>query len=118
MYEVLKAGGFVNGGLNFDAKVRRGSSSFEDLAYAYIAGMDSFALGLKIADKIIKDGRIDEFTKERYQSFESGIGADIVSGKATLKELEAYALNIGDVTTNQSSKQEYLEAIINSIMFN
>ena len=59
MYEVLKAGGFTNGGLNFDAKTRRGSNTPEDIAYSYIAGMDGFALGLKIADKIIKDGTID-----------------------------------------------------------
>ncbi|WMJ23935.1 xylose isomerase [Paludicola sp. MB14-C6] len=117
MYEVLKAGGFVNGGLNFDAKVRRGSFDYTDLAHAYIAGMDAFALGLKLADKIIKDGRIDAFTKERYKSFETGIGADIVAGKVSLKDLEAYALNLGDVTTNESSRQEYLEAVINSIMF-
>lgn len=117
MYEVLKAGGFVNGGLNFDAKSRRSSSDFDDIAHSYIAGMDAFALGLKIADKMIKDGRIDEFTKERYSSFESGIGADIISGKADLETLEKYALNIGDVTTNTSARQEYLEAILNSIMF-
>jgi xylose isomerase len=117
MYEVLKAGGFTNGGLNFDAKVRRGSFEFEDLAHAYIAGMDSFALGLKLADKIIKDGRIDAFVKERYKSYETGIGADIVAGKVTLVDLEKYALQLGDVTTNESSRQEYLESVINSIMF-
>ena len=59
MLEVIRAGGFTNGGLNFDAKTRRGSNTPEDIAYSYIAGMDSFALGLKIADKIIKDGTID-----------------------------------------------------------
>lgn len=117
MYEVLKADGFVNGGLNFDAKARRASSSFEDIAYSYIAGMDAFALGLKVAHKLIEDGRIDQFTKERYQSFETGIGADIVSGKVSLADLEAYALKLGDVTTNQSGKQEYLESIVNSVMF-
>ena len=34
-----------------------------------------------------------------------------------MAELEAYALNIGDVTTNISGKQEYLENVINQIMF-
>lgn len=47
MLEVLKAGGFTNGGLNFDSKVRRGSYEFLDIAYAYILGMDTYALGLK-----------------------------------------------------------------------
>lgn len=117
MYEVIKAGGFTNGGLNFDAKARRGSNTPEDIFLSYIAGMDAFALGLRIADKIIKDGRVDSFVKERYSSYESGIGKRIVDGSATMEELEAYALKMGDVTTNISGKQEYLENIVNSIMF-
>ncbi len=63
MYEIIKAGGFTNGGLNFDAKVRRGSFEFDDLALGYIAGMDTFALALIKAYEIIEDGRIDEFKK-------------------------------------------------------
>lgn len=117
MYEVLKAGGFTTGGLNFDAKTRRGSFTQEDVFLAYIAGMDSFALGLKVADRIIKDGRIDKFVEERYASYKTGIGAKIVNGTATMEELEQYALNMGDVTTNISGKQEYLEAVVNSVMF-
>jgi xylose isomerase len=117
MLEVLKAGGFTKGGLNFDAKLRRGSFEPLDLLYGYIAGMDSFALGLRIADKILKDGRIEEFIAKRYESFNSGIGADIISGKATIADLERYAMSKGDVTTNTSSRQEYLENIVNNIMF-
>ncbi len=117
MYEVLKAGGFTKGGLNFDAKARRGSNTAEDIFLSYIAGMDAFALGLKIADKIITDGRIDEFVKERYSSYNSGIGKKIVDGDITIAELEKYALNMGDVTTNTSGRQEYLESVINSLMF-
>lgn len=116
MYEVLKAGGFTNGGLNFDAKLRRGSSDLEDIFHGYISGMDAFALGLRIADKMIRDGRIDEFVKERYKSWSTGIGAEIISGKLGLVELEKYALEKQDVKV-ASSKQEYLENIINSIMF-
>ena len=117
MYEVLRAGGFTTGGLNFDAKTRRGSYTQEDIFLSYIAGMDAFALGLRVADKIVKDGRIDQFVKERYSSYESGIGAKIVAGTATMAELEQYALDMGDVTTNISGRQEYLEAVVNSIMF-
>jgi len=117
MYEVLKAGGFTKGGLNFDAKTRRGSNTPEDIFVSYIMGMDAFALGLKIADKIVSDGRIDAFVKDRYKSYERGIGKKIAEGKTTLEELEAYALAMGDVTTNTSGKEEYLEAVINEIMF-
>jgi len=118
MYEVLKAGGFVHGGLNFDAKTRRGSYTHEDIFHAYIAGMDAFALGLRIAVKLIEDGRLDSFVENRYASYKTGIGADIVAGKATMADLEKYALAKGDVIgTVESGKQEYLENIVNSIMF-
>lgn len=117
MYEVLKAGGFTQGGLNFDSKTRRGSNTKEDIFLAYIAGMDTFALGLKIADRILKDGRIDEFVANRYSSYNSGIGKKIVSGTATIEELEKYALSLGDVSSDISGRQEYLEAVLNSLMF-
>lgn len=118
MYEVLKAGGFTNGGLNFDAKARRGSYTKEDIFYSYIAGMDTFALGLRIAAKLIEDGRLDKFVEDRYASWKSGIGADIISGKATLADLEKYALEKGEVTDSLSSgRQELLESILNQIMF-
>ncbi len=117
MYEVIKAGGFTKGGLNFDAKTRRGSNTPEDIFLAYIAGMDAFALGLRLADKLITDGRIDRFVDERYASYQSGIGKKIVDGTATMAELEAYALSMGDVTTNTSGRQEYLEHVMNEVMF-
>jgi xylose isomerase len=117
MYEVLKAGGFTKGGLNFDSKTRRGSNTNEDIFLAFIAGMDAFALGLRIADKMITDGRIDKFVADRYASYESGIGKKIVDGTATMEELEKYALEMGDVTTNTSGRQEYLESIMNTLMF-
>ncbi len=118
MYEVLKAGGFTNGGLNFDAKARRGSFTKEDIFLSYISGMDTFALGLKAADKIITDGRLDKFVADRYSSWNSGIGADIISGKATIQDVEKYALEKGEVTASLSSgRQESLESILNNILF-
>ncbi len=117
MLEVLKAGGFTNGGVNVDAKARRGSFAEEDIALSYIAGMDSFALGLRIAAKLIEDGRLDKFVEERYHSYQVGIGAKISDQSVTMEELETYAVSLGEVTTNISGKQEYLESIVNSVMF-
>ena len=117
MLEVLKAGGFTNGGLNFDAKARRGSNTWEDTVYAHIAGMDAFALGFRMALKIMDDGRLDTFVKNRYASYSEGIGKKILDRSATIEELEAYALQMGDVTTNISGKQEYLESVLNTLMF-
>ncbi len=116
MLSVLKYGGFQTGGVNFDAKVRRESFEPVDLFHAHIGGMDAFARGLKIAVAIRKDGRLEEFLKNRYASWDSGIGARIESGKATLKELEAYMLKRGDVTPNVSGRQEFLENLINEFI--
>ena len=61
---------------------------------------------------------MDDFIKERYSSYESGIGAEIVSGRATLESLEAYALQKGEVLESvKSGRQEYLEAALNALMF-
>ncbi len=118
MYEVLKAGGLKNGGLNFDAKNRRPSYTHEDMFIGFILGMDSFALGLIKAAAIIEDGRVDNFIRERYASFESGIGAKIRAGETNLAELAEYAAIMGAPALPGSGKQEYLESIINSILFN
>ena len=118
MYEVIKAGGFTNGGLNFDAKARRGSFTPEAIFYSYIAGMDAFALGFLAARKLIEDGRIDKFIEDRYASWKTGIGADIIAGKADMRSLEKYALEKGEVVDSLSSgRQEMLESIVNNVLF-
>jgi len=112
MYEILLDGGFTKGGLNFDAKVRRASFEADDLFYSYIAGMDAFAKGLKVAAKLIEDRVFEDFKEKRYASYNEGIGKDIVEGKVGFKELESYSLKNG-VTPNTSGRQEMLEGILN-----
>lgn len=116
MLEVLKSGG-LTGGLNFDAKNRRPSNTLEDMFYAYILGMDTFALGLLNAEKLIKDGRIDTFVQQKYQSFNEGIGKDIRTGNVTLEDLTNHALALKTMSTPSSGRQEYLESIVNQILF-
>jgi len=116
MYEILKAGG-LTGGLNFDAKTRRPSYTHEDMFHAFILGMDTFALGLLKAVALIEDGRLDEFLKERYSSYETGIGARIRSKEATLEELANYAAKMQKPQMPGSGRQEYLESVMNSILF-
>ena len=116
MYEVLKSDG-LTGGFNFDAKNRRPSYTKEDMFHAFILGMDSFALGLIKAAAIIEDGRIDEFIAQRYASYRSGVGARIRSGEVTLAELAAYAEKLKAPALPGSGRQEYLESIVNGILF-
>ncbi|MFB9274973.1 xylose isomerase [Cohnella cellulosilytica] len=116
MYEILKNDGLGRGGVNFDAKVRRSSFEDEDLFLAHIAGMDTYARGLKAAAKLIEERVIDDIVAKRYASFGEGIGADIVSGKATLKSLEAYALQAKPIR-NESGRLEQIKANLNDIIF-
>jgi xylose isomerase len=113
MWTILKWGGLAPGGVNFDAKVRRESFEPIDLFHAHIGGMDAFARGLKIAAAIRADGEFDRFVRERYSSFDSGIGSDIESGKADFRKLEAYVLSKGDAAPNRSGRQEMLEHLLN-----
>lgn len=117
MYEVLKAGGLKFGGLNFDAKNRRPSYTQEDMFMGFILGMDTFALGLLKAAALIADGRIDSFVKERYASFETGLGKKIRDGQANLAELAAHAEKLGAPALPGSGRQENLEAIVNAVLF-
>ena len=83
----------------------------------FILGMDTFALGLLNAAKIIEDGRLNAFVKERYASYESGIGKRIVEGKATLTELADYAAALGAPELPGSGNQEGLQGIVNQLLF-
>ncbi|MFA5274852.1 MAG: xylose isomerase, partial [Candidatus Izemoplasmatales bacterium] len=116
MYEVLRMGGFTTGGLNFDAKVRRASFTKDDLLIAHIAGMDTYAAGLRIAAKLWKDQVLETNLKQRYRSYTQGIGKDIVENKVGFKELSAYVMNKNTLEPNEPGKQEWLESIINQYM--
>ncbi len=116
MHALLKWGGFTTGGLNFDAKVRRESFEPVDLFHAHIGGMDAFARGLKVAAAMRADGVLDKFVKDRYASWDTGIGAEIEGGKHTFETLGKYMLEKGDVTPNKSGRQEWVENLINTYL--
>ncbi|AND40305.1 xylose isomerase [Cytobacillus oceanisediminis] len=112
MVEILKNDGLGTGGLNFDAKVRRGSFDPEDLFYAHIAGMDTFAVGAKVAQRLMEDKVLDNFIADRYSSYTEGIGLEIVEGKADFRKLEKHALQLEKIE-NKSGRQEQLKAVLN-----
>jgi xylose isomerase len=113
MLSILKFGGLAPGGVNFDAKVRRESFEPVDLFHAHVGGMDAFARGLKIAAAIRSEGQLASLLKQRYASWDRGIGEVIESGKVDFKTLEVYMLDKGDITPNSSGRQEMLEHLIN-----
>lgn len=116
MLSLLKFGGLAPGGINFDAKVRRESFEPVDLFHAHIGGMDAFARGLKIAAAIRKDGILEKMLKERYASWDEGVGARIEGDQENFASLEKYMLEKGEVTPNKSGRQELIENIINTFL--
>jgi len=113
MVPILRAGGLGKGGFNFDAKLRRPSIDPEDLFYAHIGGMDTFALAFKTARRILNDGAFDGFLADRYASYDSGFGREIEKGAVGFRELEKLVLTKLGEPSPRSGRQEYLENMLN-----
>ncbi len=112
MLEIMQAGGFTNGGINFDAKRRRNSTDQEDLFIAHISGIDIFARALIVADQILAQSDYPKLRKDRYASFDSGKGTEFETGKLSLTDLYKIAKEMGE-PKKTSGKQEMLEQLIN-----
>jgi xylose isomerase len=115
MQIILEQGGIAPGGNNFDAKLRRESTDIEDMFLAHVGGMDCLARGLRGAAKLIQEGQQASVLKQRYLTWdENPLAAKVKAGEASLEEIEAYAKKTACPWTKpQSSKQEYLEQLIN-----
>ena len=116
MLSLMKYGGLTTGGVNFDAKVRRESVDPEDLFFAHIGGMDTFARGLKNAAAIRADGRLSAAVKQRYSSWDGTLGKSIEQGGETFASLEKLMLEKGEATANASGRQEFLENLVNDFI--
>jgi xylose isomerase len=62
-----------------------------------------------------KEKVLDSFIEERYSSFKSGIGAQIMAGKTSLEDLGKWILREGAPVV-RSGRQELLENILNSYL--
>ena len=113
MFEVLKAGGFTTGGLNFDAKIRRQSIDPDDLLHAHVGSMDACARGLLIAAQMMKDGRMQKAVANRYAKWEEPQNQAMLAGKESLDKIAARVLKSGLDPQPKSGRQEYLEGVLN-----
>ena len=111
MLVILGAGGFSNGGINFDAKIRRNSTDPEDLFIAHIAAMDTMAHALMAADRLLNISPYRSWKNSRYSSFDKGEGADYEAGKLKLEDLRDFALGLGE-PEQLSGKQEKFEQLL------
>jgi xylose isomerase len=115
MLVVLAQNGLGSGGFNFDAKCRRGSIDTLDLFYAHIGGIDAFARGLLVADKLVADRALEDFVSKRYATWDTPFGKDVLAGKVDLETVAALASQKGEPVP-QSGRQELLEIIVNDYL--
>ena len=113
MYEILKAGGFTTGGMNFDAKIRRQSIDPDDLLHAHVASMDACARGLLIAAKMIEDGKLATQVEARYAKWNEPKNKAMLAGKESLEEIAARVHRSGLEPRPVSGRQEFLEGMLN-----
>jgi xylose isomerase len=111
-YHILQAGGFVTGGTNFDAKLRRQSLDATDLIAAHIGGMKVCAKGLRVAAAMLVDGRLQAAQQERYTGWQTGPGENFATG-STLESIESYVLENNINPSPVSGRQEILENLVN-----
>jgi xylose isomerase len=111
MLVILQAGGFTNGGINFDAKTRRNSTDLQDIAVAHISGMDMFARALVVAHDILENSDYRKMRRERYATFDSGQGKDFEEGRLTLEDLCRLARKNGE-PKQLSGSQELYERLV------
>ena len=112
MMQIIRNGGFKDGGTNFDAKLRRSSTDPEDIFIAHISAMDAMAHALLNAAAVIEESPLCKMVEERYASFDSGLGKQFEEGKATLEDLYEYAKKNGEPVV-ASGKQELYETLLN-----
>ena len=112
MMQIIRNGGFGNGGTNFDAKTRRNSTDLEDIFIAHIAGMDAMARALENAAELLEKSPIKQMVADRYASFDAGKGKEFEEGKLSLEDVVTYAKTQGE-PAQTSGKQELYEAIVN-----
>ncbi len=111
LMEIIRGGGFTDGGMNFDAKLHRNSTDPEDIFIAHICGMDALARALLNAADILQNSELPKMKKERYASFDSGIGKEFEDGKLTFEQVYEYGKKIGE-PKQTSGKQEKYETIV------
>ena len=115
-YHIFSNGGFKQGGLNFDAKIRRQSIDPEDLFYAHIGGMDVAARSLIAVEKMINDKELSTYIQNRYKKWDQALGKFIHSQEGNLETIANKVISENIEPKPQSGQQEYLENILNKYL--
>ncbi len=117
MYEIIKAGGFVNGGFNFDAKVRRQSMDAVDIVHGHVGAIDVLALALKSAVRLVEQDELGRFRQQRYAGWQQDLGRRILAGDMSLAQVAEHAFVNEFNPIPVSGRQEWLENRVNAAIF-
>jgi xylose isomerase len=117
LYEILNGGGFTTGGFNFDTKLRRQSVNAADLFHAHIGALDTLALALERAGKMIEQDFLGAFKQQRYAGWNDALGKDILGGRHTLESLSQLAIERDLRPYPVSGQQEALENLVNRAIY-
>ena len=112
MVQLVEDQGFVTGGFNFDAKLRRQSVDPADLYLAHIGGIDTLARALLAAVDVVADGGLARLKRERYQGWDDELGRRIAGGALDLAALADLATERGFDPVPRSGRQELAESLI------
>jgi xylose isomerase len=112
LYYILKAGGFKNGGNNFDAKVRRQSIDAADLFHGHIGGVDILARSLLNAAAMIEGGELEAVITDRYAGWQTAEGKALLSASANLEAISDAAVAAKIDPQPRSGRQEYVEGVV------
>jgi xylose isomerase len=115
-WQIIKAGGFTTGGLNFDAKIRRQSIDPEDLLQAHVGSMDACARGFLVASKMIEEGALELPLKRRYEGWDTQVAQKMMQGQMGLEQIADHVNKNRIDPQPRSGRQERLESIINDYL--
>jgi len=112
MLEIIRHGGLGQGGMNFDAKVRRQSIDPIDQIEGHIGGLDTLARAFLCAAALHESGELERHVAERYAGWDGELGRHILAG-AGLDALAARVHGEGLSPAPRSGRQERLENLVN-----
>ncbi len=112
LHQVILAGGLGQGGLNFDAKIRRQSIDPDDLVHAHVGGIDLCARAFLSAAALVEDGRLQAQRDARYAGWDTPEAQAMLSGTMSLDDIAARAEAEALDPQPRSGRQERLENLV------
>jgi xylose isomerase len=117
MYQVILGGGIGQGGLNFDAKIRRQSTDAADMIHAHVGAVDLCARAFLNAAALVEKKTLSAEVEKRYAGWNSAEAQSMLTGKLSLEAISDWTLAKAISPTPRSGGQERIENALNRSFF-